>query len=138
MNDVFISYSSADEERVARSIVDPLQEMGVNIFFSERTIKAAEKFADVIGDAIRECDWFIVVATSNSVDSRWVREEVNFALSHSRLDERILPVLMDSVELTHLSWRLGERHHVDLTTKGGDEKLQQAFTRIAESGASST
>lgn len=130
MPGVFVSYSSEDEERVLTLVVNPLKERGANVFFGDRDISPAKNFPDVIGQAIRDCDWFIVVASNYSVKSRWVRQELSFALDQTHLEDKILPVRLDAVDITQLSWRLNDRQYVDAASQGSGEKLSAAFEKI--------
>src|SRR5262245_37696245 len=92
MSDIFVSYASADRERIL-PLVDALEKTGWSVFW-DRTIPAGKTWRQFIGSEIKVCRSVVVVWTENSVASDWVEEE-----AESGKQRRILiPVLLDKVE----------------------------------------
>src|SRR5205085_451232 len=46
-----------------------------------------------IREGLRNCDWFLVVLSPNSVGSKWVRREVHWAME--RREGHVVPVLIE-------------------------------------------
>ncbi len=86
MADIFISYDSADKERV-RPFVAVLEEQGWTVWW-DRKIPPGRKFADVIEEAIQAASCVIVVWSDASVDSDWVNREAAEAQQRSMESSR--------------------------------------------------
>lgn len=71
---VFISHSSKDKDH-ARRLATDLCEVGHDVFFDEWDIKAGQCILTAIQEGIRQCDFMVLLLTTNSVSSRWVEQE---------------------------------------------------------------
>ena len=89
--DVFVSYASADRERVA-PLVSALENQGWQVWW-DRKIEAGEAFDREIEAALAEARCVVVVWTDASVESDWVRAEAGEGLDRGVL----IPVLLDGV-----------------------------------------
>jgi len=87
---IFISYSHKDKEYVHK-FAKALQEMDFDVWIDDR-IDYGTRWPLVIEDAIDTCESFILVASRNSHESKWVQHE--FARAQ-RLEKKILPLLLD-------------------------------------------
>lgn len=92
---VFISYRRGPSWGQARSIEQSLRQRGANVFIDIDDINEGH-FADIIEKAIENCDYFVVVLAPGTLDSEWVKREIQFALSHSKT---IIPLLVDKFVL---------------------------------------
>jgi hypothetical protein len=90
MGHIFISYSHKDKEYVHR-LAEALQSEGFDIWIDDR-IDYGTRWPLVIEDAIDTCESFILVASQNSHQSKWVQHEVSRA---ERLSKNIFPLLLD-------------------------------------------
>ena len=88
--EVFLSHSSRDAKFVKR-LSRVLNDHRVDSFVSGRHIRGAQEWHDEVGEALRRCDWFLVVLSPESVSSKWVKYELIYALQETRYRERILP-----------------------------------------------
>jgi hypothetical protein len=77
--EVFLSHSSRNAAFVRR-LARMLSAHGVNFFLSKRHIRGAQEWRDAIGEALKRCDWFLVVLSPQSVRSKWVKHELLYAL----------------------------------------------------------
>jgi len=91
-SEVFLSYASADRERVA-TLVHTLEAEGIQVWW-DRDIAYGESFHKVIEQALSAAACVIVVWTSNSVASEWVVNEA----SDARKRNRLVPVLIEPVK----------------------------------------
>ena len=112
-HEVFLSHSNQD-----RGFVDSLAEVirrhGVPIWYSQTNILGARQWHDEIGAALRRCDWFLIVLSPQSVESKWVKRELLYALDHGRYDNKIVPVMYRSCDYEErLSWTLSIFQMVD-------------------------
>jgi len=87
IKEIFISYSRRDQEFVTRLALE-LNAQVAGVWFDQSAIQAGQKWHDEIMDGIRECKAFILVLSPDSIESRYVREEVNKAL---QLGKTIFP-----------------------------------------------
>lgn len=71
---VFISHSSKDKDH-ARRLATDLCEVGHDVFFDEWDIRAGQCILTAIQEGIRQCDFVVLLLTTNSVSSRWVEQE---------------------------------------------------------------
>lgn len=92
MSDLFISYASADRERV-EPLVQRLEQLGFSVWW-DRDIAAGQNFHRVIEQALDQAKCAIVVWSRYSVNSEWVVNEA----SSARKRNALVPVLLDAVE----------------------------------------
>ncbi len=100
MCDVFLSYDHRDKGFVML-LEDVLRHSGVNIWTSHSSIDPGCAFHEEIGKAITNSDIMIVVVTSHSRKSNWVKREVRMFLS-SGVNRRIIPLLLERDNLNDL------------------------------------
>lgn len=134
MSEVFLSYASADRERVA-TLVHALEAEGMQVWW-DRDIAYGESFHKVIEQALTAAACVIVVWTRNSTRSEWVVNEA----SDARKRNRLVPVLLEGVtpplEFRHLQ-------AADLSKWEGDTGdvefagLKQAVSAMLARGAPS-
>ncbi len=110
--EVFLSHSSSDQQFVS-PLAEVLRRHGVPIWYSKTNIHGAQEWHDEIGAALERCDRFLLVLSPSSVDSMWVKRELQFAFRQNRLDEKIVPVLYQSCDFERLSWVLPGLQYVD-------------------------
>lgn len=112
--DVFISYSTSDRdfaERLARE----LRSRGLTVWFDRWEIRVGDSIVEKIGDGISAADALVVVLSALSVQSAWVREELNAATVRSLQEKNILllPVLREPCDIPAL---LRHRRYADFTS----------------------
>lgn len=91
MADIFISYAREDTE-TAHRLADALDQQGWSVFW-DRVIPAGWRFDDFLEEQIRTARCIIVLWSSHSVDSAWVREEAGEA----RRRDILVPAQLDDV-----------------------------------------
>lgn len=82
MSDIFLSYASENRERV-RPLVERLEEHGWDVWW-DRDIPKGTDFSDVIDAAIADSRTMIVVWSTTSVSSKWVRGEAREGMENGR------------------------------------------------------
>lgn len=120
---VFIIHSSKDGD-VATKVADALKALavGYKVFYAEWSIKPGDSIVDKISDGLaRRNDTFVVLLSPNSVNSEWVKRELDSALMAQLSGENVLvlPVLIEEcyipgilraikrIDLRPENWRTG-------------------------------
>lgn len=74
-NEVFISYSRKDLERVRKIKSEIDQQVGIDCWMDLDGIESGDEFLRVIVGAIKRSDTILFMLSSNSVGSEWAMEE---------------------------------------------------------------
>jgi uncharacterized protein YjbI with pentapeptide repeats len=96
----FISYAGADIGFV-RQLQADLQDAGVRCWYEPAELKAAGRLLSRIDDAIRVHDRLLLVLSASSLQSPWVRREVQIALAKERRtgQQALFPIRLDDAVL---------------------------------------
>ncbi len=97
MNDkptVFISYRQKVSGFAARSINDGLQALGLKVFFDADGIHLGDNWQAALEENLLESQFLIVILAPATLESEWVRKEVEFALRHGK---SIIPIFTDGL-----------------------------------------
>lgn len=105
---MFLSYARADSEFCLK-LAEDLQQAGIRIWMDQIDIRPGMRWDDEIQTAIASADTMLVVLTPDSIASKNVRDEVNFALDR---DHTIVPVLLSACDIP---FRLLRIQHIDFT-----------------------
>ncbi|GHO98860.1 hypothetical protein KSF_089080 [Reticulibacter mediterranei] len=131
----FISYSSQDQAFAERLYAD-LQNKGVRCWFAPEDMKTGDVIRDQIDQSIRLYDKLLLVLSEHSVQSNWVRFEVEAALDKEREGKPpvLFPVRLDDAVLTSsTSWAAHiqrSRHITDFSMWKQHDDYQRALTRL--------
>jgi len=113
---VFLSYSSKDSS-LAKKIVTLLKGRDVPIWFDNVDLKIGESLSNEIKQAITNASFFCVLLSRNSLNSEWVKKELQWAqIKQSLTKFFILPILLEKVELPDF---LKDIKYVDFSTVEG-------------------
>ena len=96
MNDVFLSYSSKNEES-AEALRSVLEQGGLSVWMANHAIDGGEDFSAAIAHGLEECRCFVLLLTEEAQASPWVPKEVDSAISAGK---PIVPVQLTQVALT--------------------------------------
>jgi formylglycine-generating enzyme required for sulfatase activity len=112
MPDVFVSYNREDLP-IAQRIVDGLVHEGINVWL-DMELKAGENYDEITEERLRGAKAVVVLWSSRSVKSRWVRAEATIGQRKSTLvpamiEECDRPVMFELVQTTDLSKWVGDR-----------------------------
>jgi hypothetical protein len=99
----FISHNKADRD-IARMIALFLASENINVWFDEWEISAGDSIIEQIHNGLQGCSHFLIIWSVNSATSRWVRAELESALSTAIASgtPRIIPIVIDQTQLPHL------------------------------------
>ena len=93
VKEIFLSHSSQDRA-FATVLAELLRAHGPPVWYSRTNIAGAEKWHDEIGRALDRGDWFLVVLYKKSVQSKWVKSELMYALQNEQYDNHFVPVVL--------------------------------------------
>jgi len=127
---VFLSYDRADEA-FAKTLFEELTKRGLSVWRDEEELLPGDNWAEQIGEALKKSRAMVVLISPESMRSKWVRHEIEYALGDLRYENRLFPVLVrrtDDVpwilrELNMLSARQG-------AAKAG-ESIADALKQVA-------
>ncbi len=105
---VFLSHSHLDETLAKRLAAD-LHQAGIDVWYAPAELRGADQWHDEIGKALERCDWMIILLSSQAIlpaNNRWIKRELIYALSESRYEGHILPVVIDDCNPFLFSWTL--------------------------------
>jgi hypothetical protein len=92
MADIFLSYANEDRE-TARAVAGLLESAGCTVWW-DRRIPAGRTWRSMIEEALRDMRCMVVLWSTHSVDSDWVKEEAEEA----RAIGKLVPVLIEPVK----------------------------------------
>jgi len=92
---IFVSYASADRERVL-PVVAALQVVGVAVWFDQADIGGGTNYGLEIAEGIERCAAFVLLCSAASLASRNVKQEIQLAWKFER---PYLPLLLEPVEI---------------------------------------
>jgi len=102
---LFVSYSRKDKT-MAQRVADALEIQGYEVFW-DAAIPPGQKFDAYILEQLRKSDAVVVLWSSHSVESDYVKEEADYAKSNKvlvplRIDETALPFGFTRIHTTDL------------------------------------
>jgi TIR domain len=100
MSSIFLSHSHADKD-FARRLARDLKRAGVRIWLDEAELKIGDSLIEKIRQGIDQMEYLGVLLSSNSVNSPWVRREVDVAMNQEIEGKRVkvLPFRIDDSDL---------------------------------------
>ena len=134
-NEIFISYSRRDAEFVTRLAAD-LDAHVAGVWFDQSAIQLGENWHDEIMEGISDCKAFVLVLSPDSVESKYVREELNKALE---LGKTIFPVIYRPSKWSgEFKSIVEDIQTLDLRSGSYTESFQKLVDGLIEAGAVKT
>jgi len=90
--DVFLSYNR-DDQAAARRFAEAFQAQGLDVWW-DATLRSGEAYDEVTEKALRDAKAVVVLWSTKSVVSRWVRAEATLA----HRNKTLLPVMIEACE----------------------------------------
>jgi len=131
----FISHSSKDQEFVKRLHTD-LEAKNVHCWFAPKDLKIGDEFRNIIEESIQRLDKFLVILSDHSIQSNWVKTEVEAAFEkEQRLNKLVVfPIKLDeTVKQTTMGWAATirrEKQIGDFINWRDRNAYQVAFNRL--------
>jgi predicted adenine nucleotide alpha hydrolase (AANH) superfamily ATPase len=131
----FISYSSKNEE-FAEHLHSDLQAKGVRCWYAPEHMKIGDEIRQRIDEAIRVHEKLMLVLSSDSIRSAWVKKEVETAFEREARERKtvLFPIRLDrAVMETDQAWAADirrTRHIGDFTRWKDHDTYQNALDRL--------
>ena len=102
---IFISHSSLDAEFVSE-LRTQLESFGLKTWVDCRELVGGQKLAREIEQAIDEASYLIAVISSQTVNSKWVRKEIKYALAKQKQHKAfaIIPLVLPGIKIDALDF----------------------------------
>ncbi len=96
----FLSHSSHDKPLI-RQLAADLKAAGIDVWLDEQRIRVGESIPERISQGLAESDYFLLGVSKASVESEWVKKELNGALVNEvqRRAVHILPLKLDQTPM---------------------------------------
>lgn len=127
---IFISYSSKDVS-VANQVVAYLENNGFQCWIAPRNITSGGDYTDMIDDAINSCRALVLIMSSKSIQSQWVKKELATAVSYNKT---IIPFRINAVQLNS-GWQflLNNVQWIDATSGSTASHFPEIISGIDQS-----
>jgi hypothetical protein len=130
MATLFISHATADRVFVKDELMSLLSSLGFDTWLAEDDINTAEEWERTILTGLQSSEWFMLVMSSRSTESPWVKHEVEWAIDNRK--GRIIPILIDDCDPTKLHLFLPSIQHIDFRNdvKNASRKLIKLLVEV--------
>jgi hypothetical protein len=132
---VFISYRRQPSWSLARSVAKFLEKRGADVFLDVDDINEG-RFAEMIQEAVEQCDYFVPILAPTTLESTWVRREIEAAI---QLNKTIVPLTTDNFDFYAANLpdnlrELSSHNAITVTPEYFDEALERLATRFLKLG----
>jgi hypothetical protein len=100
---IFLSYHQADES-FAESLSKELQQRGLEVWRDTEALQPGDNWASAVAKALKKSKAMVVLISPASMESKYVRNEIQYALGDLNYEHRIFPVLVH--ETPDIPWIL--------------------------------
>jgi tetratricopeptide (TPR) repeat protein len=127
---IFISHSTHDDLFV-KNLRQNLQFQGLEVWVDSQKLRGGDKLEPQIKKAIEEAQAFILVFSLNTINSAWVRHEVNHALKVQKKKEKypVIPLMLEGVKPAALK-SFFKKEPVDIKVNTGPGGIAEAMAQI--------
>lgn len=129
---VFISYSHTDK-KWADALRSGLTEEGFEVTVPGDDIEAGENWHLEIGKALDRANAMVVLLSPESVASRYIRAEIEYALGSPHFRDRLIPLLVKPTD--DVPWILRKQQFIR-ATKDVDETVHRVAEALHKSPVS--
>jgi hypothetical protein len=97
----FISHAHADKDRFVLDFASRLRGRGIDVWLDSWEMLPGDSLVDkIFNQGLKSCTAFIIVLSKNSVESKWVREELNAGIVKRIADNtKLIPIRLDACEV---------------------------------------
>lgn len=99
MSSIFLSHNSKDKPFV-RKLANDLRRHGFYVWVDEAEIKIGDSLIEKIREGIDEVEYVGVVLSTNSINSEWVKREIDIAMNQEIEGKKVkvLPIMLEKVD----------------------------------------
>ncbi|PWQ92936.1 TIR domain-containing protein [Leucothrix pacifica] len=126
---VFISHTSADDDFV-KELRIKLELHGISVWVDSQQLRGGSKLEADIEQAIKDSGHVIAVLSPRTINSPWVRKEIQFAEANGH---KVIPLLLPGIEVTALGMWFDEEpvaEKIELDVGKLDEKLPHILAAL--------
>jgi hypothetical protein len=129
--EIFLSHSSKDKPFVDW-LYNKLQDVNQAAWYDKFEILTGDSLIARIGAGLEGSELVIVVVSRNSVESNWVKAELEPRILRQIQSQRIdiLPIVLGKVKPEEISIFLADKKWLQFPRKGSDEKFQELLKSI--------
>lgn len=128
--DVFISYSSKDEE-IAVLLHEALNKRSINSWVALYDVNYGGNYAREIFDAIEQAKVFSVIISANSCKSDHVKNEIELATRQIQKGLIIMPIRIDKEEMDkEMQYYLARKQWLDASNPPLQEKIEKYCDQV--------
>ena len=127
---IFISHASADDAFV-KALREKLELFKVGAWVDSRQLRVGDPLEKNIQAAITAAPHFIVILSTNAINSKWVPKEIKWAeeVRQTRENYRLIPILLSGIKPSSLSlWFQEEPRAKEVAREANG--LNEAFSAI--------
>lgn len=131
--DIFLSYSHLDCKFV-KKIAEALQQRRIRVWYDGWEMKPGDVLRERINQGIEQADYFLVVLSENSLDSSWVRFELNSAMI-SEIEQRkvrVIPAIIGKIDFSQLPLDLRAKYCLDFRSNEDFSRSIDAITDLVQ------
>lgn len=105
----FVCYAHVDRDRFVGEFYTKLMGLGVDISIDDLDIRPGDSLPrKIFEECINDCENFIIVLSENSIDSKWVNEELDAGVIQKiENGARLIPIVLDNLARESVPTRLG-------------------------------
>ncbi|MDO5836098.1 MAG: toll/interleukin-1 receptor domain-containing protein [Methanobacterium sp.] len=94
---VFVSHAHEDKERFVSDFARKLNDKGIKVWIDEWEMAPGDSLVDkIFEEGIKDCDSFLIVLSKNSINKRWVKEELNSGVvKRIEKNTNLIPIIID-------------------------------------------
>ena len=120
MPSIFMCHSSVDKPFVRR-LAGQLGAYGIKCWIDEAEMNIGDSLFHMIGKAIDSSDFLAAVLSAASIESRWVRKELEIALAREISQDKVvvLPILAETISETQVPPFLRSKVWADFSREEG-------------------
>ena len=99
MSSIFLSHNHCDKP-FARRLARDLERLDIRVWLDEAEIKIGDSLIEKIRDGIDRMEYLGVILTKNSINSEWVKKELDIAMNQEIGGKRVkvLPLLLENCQ----------------------------------------
>ncbi len=126
---VFLSHSSADKPFVEK-LKNDLEKEGIATWYDNKDINIGDIISEAISEGIKQSWYFLIVVSQNSVDSKWVKYELDEAYhEHIASGKKVLPILIGDIHDDEVPTRLRKHRYGDFRI---DDRYEDEFKKLCK------
>jgi hypothetical protein len=127
---VFISHSFTDKKFVSR-LAEDLTNRGIEVWVDEAEIKIGDSLIEKIRAGIDQVDFVAVVLSHASIESEWVKKEVDVAVNQEIAGRRVkvLPIMIEKLSQDEIPGFLLGKLYADFSS---EDNYREALRKLLE------